>query len=129
MKTVFMLLWPAVFAATLFAADAQSMRAQETRTIAVLEQALKTDPTNGDLWIHLGFAYRKSGDIDQAQKAFTQAATLSPQDPDSLYMLGLIAESTHQTADALRWWKKYVAVETDPAKKAVGENHIHHLTQ
>jgi cytochrome c-type biogenesis protein CcmH/NrfG len=123
------LLLPLLFACPAIAAEAASAGEQRERASAVLEQAVKTDPNNAELWLHLGFAYRKTGQMDQAQSAFEKAASLDPRNRDALYMLGLIYEKKHQTQDALRVWKEYLAVETDASKRGVAEKHIHHLNQ
>ncbi len=103
--------------------------AQKERTVTALEQDLKTDPTNAELWLHLGFAYRKLDQVDNAQRAFEKASSLNPRNREALYMLGLIYEKKNQTQAALQAWKRYVAEETDPEKRSVGEKHIHHLSQ
>ncbi len=102
---------------------------QKERASAVLEQAVKTDPNNAELWVHLGFARRKMGQIDAAKDAFEKAAALDPKNQDALYMLGLIYEAKGQHPDALRVWKQYLPTATDPSKRAVAENHIHQLSQ
>ena len=102
---------------------------QKERAVSALEQDIKTDPNNAELWLHLGFAYCKLDNIDQAQNAFERAALLNPQAKDAYFMLGLIYESKHQKQEAEKAWKSYLAVEKDPEKRAVAEKHIHHLSQ
>ena len=102
---------------------------QQERAAAAIEQDLKTDPSNAELWLHLGFSYRKMGKIDQARQAFEKVTALNPHETDSYYMLGLIYESQHNTAAAQKAWKDYLAAETDATKRAVAEKHIHHLSQ
>jgi len=101
----------------------------QERAAAAIEQDLKTDPNNAELWLHLGFAYRKINKIDQSQQAFEKASTLSPGEKDSWFMLGLIYESKRDRQAASNAWKRYLAVETDAEKRAVAEKHIHHLSQ
>lgn len=109
--------------------DVTARHEQRERTINALQDDLKTDPTNADLWLHLGFAYRKTDKIDDAQKAFEKAVSLDANNRDGLYMLGLIYEKKHDTQKALETWKRYVAVENDAEKKNIGQKHIHHLSQ
>jgi len=97
------------------------------RAVAALEQDLKTDPNNSELWLHLGFAYRKLDQVDQAQAAFEKAASLNPRSEDAYYMLGLIYEKKGQKSQALSVWKNYLAAETDPIKRSVAQKHIHQL--
>lgn len=110
-------------------AGAADGRADKERAVAALETALKADPSNAELWIHLAFAQRKLDRLDAAQAAFEKAAGLKPDNEDALYMLGLIYEKKEMKADALRVWKKYLSVSTNPEKKSVAEKHIHHLSQ
>ncbi|MFA5975103.1 MAG: tetratricopeptide repeat protein [Elusimicrobiota bacterium] len=102
---------------------------QKERAVSALEQAVQTDSANDELWLHLGFAYRKVGQMDQAQKAFEKAAALNPRSQDASYMLGLIYESKHQDQDALRAWQQLLSSTNDPAKRETATNHIHHLSQ
>jgi cytochrome c-type biogenesis protein CcmH/NrfG len=111
------------------AAEPASVREAKERAVSALEQDLKTDPNNSELWLHLGFAYRKLGKIDQAQNAFEKASTLNPHESDAYYMLALIYESKHQTEQAKKAWQDYLAAETDKTKRDVAEKHIHHLSQ
>ncbi len=99
------------------------------RAASALEQSLKTDPNNPELWVHLGFAYRKLGQIDQAQSAFEKATHLNPQNTEAFYMLGLIYESKHETQAAQKAWQSYLLAEKDVEKRAVAEKHLHHLSQ
>ena len=110
------------------AADASPNGAQ-VRAASALEQDLKTDPNNPELCLHLGFAYRKMNKIDQAQAAFEKAAGLAPNAKDAYFMLGLIYESKNMKQEGEEAWKKYLAAETDPEKRALAEKHIHHLSQ
>ena len=108
---------------------ARAADSQQQRATAALEQDLKTDPNNSELWLHLGFAYRKTDNIDKARSAFEKASALNPQEKDAYYMLGLIYESQHNTTAAQKAWKDYLAAETNADKRAVAEKHIHHLSQ
>lgn len=111
------------------AAEPPAARQEKERAISALETAIKADPNNAELWIHLAFANRKLDRIDRAQEAFEKAVALSPGNQDALYMLGLIYEKKEMKAEALKTWKQYLAVSTNPEKKTVAEKHIHHLSQ
>lgn len=102
---------------------------EQERAVAALEQDLKTDPNNAELWLHLGFAYRKLGNIDQARNAFEKVSSLNPKEKDAFFMLGLIYESEHQKDAARKAWTSYLAAETDREKRAIAQKHIHHLSQ
>lgn len=99
------------------------------RTIVALEKAIQADPQNADLWVHLAFAQRKLDRIDRAREAFEKAVALDPKNQDALYMLGLIYEKAERKADALRVWKQYLELSSNPEKRDVAEKHIHHLSQ
>jgi cytochrome c-type biogenesis protein CcmH/NrfG len=99
------------------------------KAVAVLEQAVKTNPNNSEIWVHLGFAYRKAEKIDQARDAFEKAASLNPQTTEAYYMLGLIYESQHNTAAAIKAWQNYLASEKDSEKRAIAQKHLHVLGQ
>jgi cytochrome c-type biogenesis protein CcmH/NrfG len=101
----------------------------QTRAASALEDDLKTDPNNAELWLHLGFAYRKISQIDKAQTAFEKATSLSPNMKDAYFMLGLIYESKHMDEQAQKAWKSYMTAETDPDRRAIAQKHIHHLAQ
>lgn len=119
----------AVLAGSAFAEEAPRNVEQKERAVAALEQAIKADPNNAELWVLLAFANRKLDRIDKAQEAFEKASSLDPRNQESLYMLGLIYEKKDRKADALRVWKQYLEVSTNPEKRAVAEKHIHHLSQ
>jgi cytochrome c-type biogenesis protein CcmH/NrfG len=108
---------------------AESPAPAKQGAVTALEQDVATYPNNPELWLHLGFAYRKMGEIDKAQTAFEKAAALDSRNPDALYMLGLIYEKKNMKQDAIRVWKQYAASEKDASRRAEAENHIHHLSQ
>ena len=101
----------------------------QERTVAALEQAIKSDPANADLLLHLAFAYRKVNKLDEAQSAFEKVRALDPHNRDALYMLGLIYEKEHRTPDARQAWKDLLSTETNAEKRGIAEKHIHHLDQ
>ncbi len=117
------------FAVPARAANPASSTADRARAASALEDDLKTDPNNAELWLHLGFAYRKLDKIDKAQSAFEKVIALSPNNKDASFMLGLIYESKNMKPEAVKAWKSYLAAETDHEKREIAEKHIHHLSQ
>ena len=111
------------------ATESVDVAGQKERTVSALEEDVKRDPTNSELWVHLGFAYRKAGQINDAQKAFEKVTLLNPQSREAYSMLGLIYESKHMTPEAKKAWEQYLATETDAEKRAIAQKHIHHLSQ
>src|SRR6266700_6557792 len=77
----------------------------QTRAASALEEDIKADPNNPELWLHLGFAYRKLNKIDQAQSAFEKVVSLTPNNKDAYFMLGLIYESKNMKPEAEKAWK------------------------
>lgn len=128
-KTGFILLLTLALLSPGQAAVSSGPQGDNERAVAVLEQAAKADPNNAELWVHLGFAYRKGGQMDQSQGAFEKAVALNPRSRDALYMLGLIYEQKHQKQDALKVWNEYLQAENDAEKRNAAEKHIHHLSQ
>src|SRR5689334_16963575 len=89
--------------------------------VARLEQNVKANPNHPELWLHLGFAYRKAEQLDKAQSSFEKALSLDANSKEALSMLGLIYEKKRQNPDALKMWQRYLALETDPNKRAMAE--------
>lgn len=56
--------------------------------IAEYEAAVKLEPRNSDLYEALGDEYRKTSQLDLAQKAFTKELALNPQNYIAMYDLG-----------------------------------------
>ncbi len=101
--------------------------ANEEQAIHVLERGVNEYPDNAQLWISLGFAYRKSGDIDHAENAFLRAARLNPRDAESNYMLGLIYEKKHLKLKAEEAWKACLAAAASEGMKDTAKQHLHVL--
>ncbi len=121
-----------ILLASLYFSLAQKVMADQQdkeRAVTALNEVIKKDPNNAELWLHLGFAYRKINKISQAQQAFEKTAELNPENQEALFMLGLIYEKNKQTQKALKAWKQYLSVSTDPEKRSLAEKHIHHLSQ
>jgi len=114
-------------AVVLLAVPALTDNRQEA--VSKLEQDVKSSPNNPELWLHLGFAYRKADQIDQAQSAFQKTLSLDPNNREAMAMLALINEKKNQKSEAIRLWKNYLAIETDPTKRDMAEKHIHVLSQ
>jgi cytochrome c-type biogenesis protein CcmH/NrfG len=119
----------ALFCLSLMAIPALAATPDQQSAVATLEQNVKANPNNAELWVHLGFAYRKADQLDQAQSAFQKALSLKPKSREALSMLALIYEKKQQKTEALRLWKSYAETETDPHRRDMAEKHIHQLSQ
>ena len=60
---------------------------------AIVERQLAVDasPENGTLQVDLGVTLQRHGKIEEAARAFEEAAALNPRDPKAPYQLGMIA--------------------------------------
>ena len=89
------------------------------------------DQGNAEAQARLGIAYDLGRgvpqDYAQALKYYHLAADQG--DAGAQNNLGLIYEKMKQPQDALRIWKQYLSVATDPEKRDTAQNHIHHLSQ
>jgi len=68
-------------------------------------------------------------DINQVQSTHEKIVAAEPNNVESLFILGLVYEKKGQKQDALKVWKQYLTAETDSAKKAIAQKHIHLLSQ
>ena len=114
---------------TFLALPVRAVPNDQQEAVSTLEQDVKASPNNPELWLHLGFAYRKVDQMDQAQNAFQKALSLNPNSKEATSMLALIYEKKQQKPEALRMWKSYLALENDTAKREMAEKHIHQLSQ
>ncbi len=126
-RSIVVLLWVVISARGLI--QAAPLINEKDRAVSALEEDVKADPHNAELWLHLGFAYRKLDKIDQAEAAFEKATALDPKAKDAYFMLGLIYENKHRNSDAVQAWESYMAMETNPEKRGIAQKHIHHLSQ
>ena len=94
---------------------------------SVLEAAVQAHPQNAELYVHLGFAYRKLEKADDAQKAFEKAIEIDPKKAEAHYMLGLIYEKKNINDKALSAWKSCLSAAKDEGMKDTAQRHIHRL--
>lgn len=59
--------------------DALLNAGQYGAAISAIKQSVQYTPQNAQLWLKLGYAYIKSGDMLNGQEAFDQATTLDPK--------------------------------------------------
>lgn len=85
-------------------------------TIASLQQQLRRDPDNHELWYMLGLAHRDEQQFPQAERAFRRAMELAPQNPDYTAYLGemlLLQGGATPPPEAERLFRR--VVELQPA--------------
>ena len=108
------------------AQQAQTVASEQSRALSALQEALQKDPTNSELWSHLGFAWHKLADLEQSQKAFEKAVSLNPKNLGAQFMLGLIYEKKKLKAQAIEAWKACLA-SPEQRTRDIAKNHLHQL--
>ena len=100
---------------------------EHIKNAATLEEAIKQDPANIELYIRLGFTYSKLEKADDAQRAFENAVRLDPKRAIAHYMLGLIYEKKGLKEKALTAWQACLDNATEPHLRDTAIKHLHHL--
>src|SRR5687768_17418148 len=92
---------------------AEGKTSDELRKVrTVIETALKDDPQNSELWVHLGLVERKLDRVDAALEAFERAAKFNPQNANAHFMRGLAYEKKQDNIKALSAWEACLSVST-----------------
>jgi tetratricopeptide (TPR) repeat protein len=81
------------------------------------ESALRLQPDNATLLIYYAASLMRTGQATQALSYAEHAARVAPESPDAVAMLGFVQFATDHTADAIRSWKKSLALRPDPTVK------------
>ncbi|MGA7687112.1 MAG: peptidase MA family metallohydrolase [Terriglobales bacterium] len=81
------------------------------------ESALRLQPDNATLLIYYAASLMRTGQAAQALSYAEHAARVAPDSPDAVAMLGFVQFATDHTADAIRSWKKSLALRPDPTVK------------
>lgn len=104
--------------------------AKLTKAAETLEAKIKAHPENAELNIKLGFTYTRLQKVEDAQRAFENAARLDPKREISFYMLGLIYEKKGLKDKAVEAWKACLANSgaDDEHMRDMSIKHLHHLT-
>ncbi|OGS12577.1 MAG: hypothetical protein A2234_06320 [Elusimicrobia bacterium RIFOXYA2_FULL_58_8] len=120
------------------AATAQSAPRQQKETpvareqlrteAAAIEQQVKANPADTELYMKLGFAYSRLEQADDAQRAFEGAVNLEPKKAAAHYMLGLIYEKKGLRDKAIAAWKACLDNTQDPRMRDTATRHLHHLS-
>lgn len=117
-------------AAGVFGPDARSQTPPDPEVLrakTVLEEAIKKDPENSELWLHLGFVFKKLGDVDGSQKAFEKSVALNPKNTSAHYMLGLIYEKKKMVEQAIAAWKACLELTKEDTMREIAKKHLAHL--
>ena len=109
--------------------DIRSQSAAELKiTAADLEEAVKKQPENAELYIKLGFTYTRLEKADDAQRVFERAALLAPEKAITHYMLGLIYEKKGLRDKAIASWTACLKNAVEPHMRETARKHLHHLS-
>ena len=77
------------------------------------ESALHFQPDNATLLIYYAATLMRTGESAQALPYAEHAARIAPDSPDALAMLGFVQFAIDRTPDAVRSWKKSLALRPD----------------
>jgi len=77
------------------------------------ESALRFQPDNSTLLMYYAAALMRTGQADEALTHAQHAVNLAPDSPDALAMLGFVQHARDHTQDAIRSWKKSLALRPD----------------
>ena len=95
-------------------------------TVPLLETAAERDPTNADLYLTLGVAYRGVGRLDDAEAAYNKALELNPADPSPHFNLGVLLGDFKKDYDgAVAAFNTYIQAGGD--KSALATEYINEV--
>lgn len=79
------------------------------------ETALQYQPDNPTLLVYYAACLMRTGQAAQALPFAQRAARIAPDSPDTLAMLGFVNFASDHTSEAIRCWKKSLALRPDAA--------------
>jgi tetratricopeptide (TPR) repeat protein len=77
------------------------------------ESALRFQPDNSTLLIYYAATLMRTGHASEALTYAQHAASVAPESPDAMGMLGFVQFASDHTPDAIRSWKKSLALRPD----------------
>jgi tetratricopeptide (TPR) repeat protein len=77
------------------------------------ESALRFQPDNSTLLIYYAACLMRTGHATEALSHAQHAVVIAPDSPDAIAMLGFVQFASDHTADAIRSWKKSLALRPD----------------
>jgi tetratricopeptide (TPR) repeat protein len=77
------------------------------------ESALRFQPDNSTLLIYYAATLMRTGHAAEALNYAQHAAAVAPDSPDAMAMLGFVQFASDHTPDAIRSWKKSLALRPD----------------
>jgi tetratricopeptide (TPR) repeat protein len=76
------------------------------------EKAVRRRPNDAWAWHCLGYAFRRTSQLERAAEAYRKAYDIDSSDPSPLYGLGLTLEAMGRKRTAAEAFRKYARVET-----------------
>jgi tetratricopeptide (TPR) repeat protein len=80
---------------------------------AYYESALRFQPENSTLLVYYSACLMRLGQASQALPYAQRAVRAAPESPDALAMLGFVEFASDHSEEAIRWWKKSLAIRPD----------------
>ena len=77
------------------------------------ESALRFQPDNATLLIYYAACLMRTGQASEALSYAQHAASVAPDSPDAIAMLGFVQFASDHTPEAIRSWKKSLALRPD----------------
>lgn len=86
------------------------MTPEQASKIMALEQAVSSNPNDGNAWSQLGHTYFDTRRYEQAIKAYNKSLAIRPDDPNILTDLGVMYRATNQFPQAIASFEKANAI-------------------
>jgi len=102
-------------------AKQQFQRGQIETAIDTVNEAIAIDSSSADPFLLLAHCYMEQGKLASARRAVARAQRCDPQSPTAEYTLGMIAERTDRTEDALTHYRRARSLNNSIADYLVAE--------
>lgn len=89
--------------------------------VEALQQALQLDPRRAEAYNHLASALYMSGDLASAIAALDHRAAVAEETPGTLFLRALCYDKLKQCGQAMTYYQKFLAVNTDTQSNAYFE--------
>jgi tetratricopeptide (TPR) repeat protein len=99
--------------ATINLALLYAARGDYSQAVPLFARARRQEPTNLTVLSQLGFALYQLKRADEAAEVLATAASLVPNDPDVLYLSGLVAALRGESKAALEFWQRALGQRAD----------------
>jgi tetratricopeptide (TPR) repeat protein len=83
--------------------------ARNVEAEAALRAATRVDPTFADAWYNLSDLLDEQGRVEAAVECLRTALRVAPDYADAIFNLALLLQRTNQYAEAVDYWRRYLA--------------------